>query len=199
MRTTRPRVSDRIIDRVALLWSRALAAPTFNNGADNLPSAMAGVMAADLAAAVTQREDYPRRVEAFRMALAAAMKFDRDHEGEPHPAPRYEGHVRHLNASTGSDYGPDATLSAAAEIADLPVTVFPWKTTIDFYQGDSISTSYGYGGEHEQHYPLSGGRWLITTLRLEGRDKAKIIAAVEAGLLPDLTVEEAETVEEVAP
>lgn len=184
-------VSDLIIDRVALLWSRALVAPKFDNGADNAASAMAGVLAAGLADQVTQEADYPRRVEAFRMALAAGMKFDRDHEGEPHPSPRYDGHVRHLHLSTGVDYGPDATLRAAAEIADLPDSVFPWKTTIDFYGRGSISTSYGYGGEHEQHYPLSGGRWLITTLRLEGRDKATIIEAVEAGLLPGLTVEEA--------
>lgn len=189
MRTRTP-VSDEIIDRVALIWARALKRPKFDNGDDTARGALAEAMASSLAEkAIASAPDYELRVEAFRMALAAGMKHDRDHAGEPHPSPRYEGHVIDLRATTGSDYGPDATLCAAAEIANLDTSVFPWKSTVDFYSGDSISVSFGYGAEDVNHYPLSGGRWLMTTLRLTGRDKAEIIDAVENGRLDDLNVE----------
>lgn len=188
---TKARVSDEIIDRVALLWARAIKRPEFDNGDDTPRGGLASAMAASLAEkAIASAPDYELRVEAFRMALAAGMKHDRDHAGEPHPNPRYEGHVIDLRPLTGSDYGPDATLSAAAEIAGLPASVFPWKSTVDFYGGDSLSVSFGYGAADVNHYPLSGGRWLITSLRLNGSDRAAIIAAVEEGRLPELTVED---------
>lgn len=184
-------VSDAIIDRVALLWSRALVAPKFDNGPDSAASALAGVLAAETARLVMGADDYAARLSAFRMALAAGMKFERDHEGEPRPDARFPNETYRLSPSIGVDYGPDLTLARAAEIADLPADVFPWKSSIALWGRDYITTSFGYRGAEEYHYPLSGGRWLITSLRLDGKDRAAIIAAVEAGRLPELTVEEA--------
>ncbi len=189
MRTRNP-VSDEIIERVALIWSRAIKAPKFDNGDRTGATALAGPMAARLARNVTSAEDYPAKVEAFRLALIANLKSERDHDGEPHPEPRYEGHLRALRPSTGCDYGPDATLAEAAAIADLDTAVFPWKSTVDFYDGTSVSTSFGYGAPDENHYPLGDGRWLITSVQLRGPDRDVILRAVRDGRLPDLTVEE---------
>lgn len=174
-------VSDLILERAAELWVRALIAPKFDNGANNTASLMAGVLTDQMAAKIVADADYPAALERFRVALVADLKRQRDHAGEPDPG--REGSVIYLTQSLGTDYGPDRTLAAAAEIAGLPTTVFPWKSLVSFYGGESVCAEFGYRGAPAYHHPISGGRWAITSCALFGPDRAIILAAVENGTL----------------
>lgn len=77
------------------------------------------------------------------------------------------------------DYGPDVPLQEAAKRAGLEME-FPWKTSMSL-QHDWLSLGYGYGAPYVYHYPLSGDRWLETTLY--GDDIGKVIALVESGVI----------------
>ena len=71
--------------------------------------------------------------------------------------------------------GADVFLRQAAERAGLKME-FPWKTTMHV-ENEYVCVSNGYGSAYVYHYPLSGDRWLATTLH--GDDISKVIALVE--------------------
>lgn len=162
-----------IIARAAELWKRALAAPIYQNeepGHETGLNMMTGMLAAKMAA---QNAPTPEALDKFGAALIESLM-----------QPREGG--RFFERSLTVDYGACEMLRAAAEKAGITMD-FPWKTYMRI-EDDSVSFSMGTGARRLYHYPLSGGRWLITTL--SGDDMAKIIAQVEAGVDAGLTIEE---------
>lgn len=160
-----------IIARAAELWKRALAAPIYQNeepGFESRPNIMAGMLAAQMA-----KNNTPDVLDKFGAALVEILM--RPREGS-----------RYFEQHASVDYGPDRVLQDAADAAGLKME-FPWKTNMTL-DTDCVSFSMGYSAPRKYHYPLSGGRWLITTLY--GDDMAKIIARVEAGVDVGLTIEE---------
>lgn len=190
MRQNTP-IPDLIIERAAELWARALAKPEFDNGDSSFAGFMAKDMAEQLVAHEAGKSDLAAAIERFRAQLAEDLKFQRDHEGEKTGRIVYEGkpgqyeETYHLSHFLSCDYGPDRTLSEAAQKAGVPARLFSWKSTV-IINHDHVSASFGYGAEDVNHYPLPGGGWLITTLR--GEDMPVVVEAVLAGKL-DLPVE----------
>lgn len=188
----REKVSDVIIERAVELWCRALRNPKFNNG-DNSEAGFftAGLayMTADTAAGETEVD---KAIERFREALVTNMKFLRDHDGEPTGRQNEYGRPEtyYFDACLSTDYHPDENLRRAADQAGIPHKLFSWKSSVNVYDPAAVCAKFGYAAPDFYHYPLSGGRWLITQLR--GRDMPLIIKAVEEGRLPELHVEEPE-------
>ncbi len=185
----REKVSDVIIERAVELWCRALRKPRFDNG-DNSDAGFFGAglayMNADTAAGETELD---KSIERFREALVTNMKFARDHEGEPTGEQgQYGPETYYFDHCLSTDYSPDKGLREAADEAGIPHKLFSWKSSVNVYDPAAVCASFGYGAPAVYHYPLSGGRWLITKLR--GEDMPLILKAVEEGRLPELHVEE---------
>ena len=70
------------------------------------------------------------------------------------------------------DYGPCKELANAADKAGIPKSQFSCKSTVSMHD-NHVSTSFGYGAENINHYPLSDGSWLLTTLSGSDMDKVK--------------------------
>ncbi|MGN7710802.1 hypothetical protein [Agrobacterium radiobacter] len=185
----REKVSDIIIERAVELWCRALRKPRFDNG-DNSDAGFftAGLayMNADTAAGTSELD---QAIERFREALVNNMKFARDHEGDPTgKLGQYGPETYYFDKCLSTDYGPDKSLREAADQAGIPHKLFSWKSSVNVYDPAAVCASFGYAAPAIYHYPLSGGRWLITKLR--GEDMPLIIKAVEEGRLPELHVEQ---------
>ncbi len=145
-------------------------------------------MNADTAAVETELD---KAIERFREALVTNMKFARDHEGEPTGKEgQYGPETYYFDRCLSTDYSPDKSLREAADEAGIPHKLFSWKSSVNVYDPAAVCASFGYAAPAIYHYPLSGGRWLITKLR--GEDMPLIIKAVEEGRLPELHVEEPE-------
>lgn len=150
---------EKIVDRAVELWKRMLKNPKFDNGDSSPTGFFAGAMAKMIPNNATDEV-----LQAFGEHLKnALMNID----------PEYKSEYYHSYLSV--DYGPDKVLHTAAEKAGLKME-FPWKTTMHLWT-DHVSVSAGYGAESIYHYPLSDGRWLMTTL--SGSDISKIIAYCE--------------------
>lgn len=183
---TRQTTTDIIIERAVELWCRALAHPRFDNGDGGPSGGVVMVLATINAGADIDRAgDYSAAIERFRTILAEKLKWNRDHQGE-----RKDGSDRtvYFDRTIGVDYGPCATLADAATEAGIPHSAFSWKSDVSFYYDDCVVARFGYGAHPVYHYPLKDGRWLVC--ELNGRDMPKIIAAIEAGRLPEFMVEE---------
>jgi len=199
-------IDDRLIERAAEIWARAIQSTQYDNGDNSIQGVMTeGLAAMNLKAALEKVEDFPAAVEKFRTELIAILKYSRDHEGEPMSEAdraefwgdrelRFEP-TYSLECYLSTDYNPCQTLAIAADRAGLPHAVFSWKSTVYINQ-NSVSCSFGYGRPDVMHYPLPEGRWLITDIRANetapGSDMAKVIDAVLAGRL-DLEVEKPES------
>lgn len=182
-------VPNIIIERAVELWCRALRKPKFDNG-DNSDAGFfttgLAYMNADTAAGETELD---KAIERFREALVTDMKFARDHDGEPTGKQgQYGPETYYFDRCLSTDYSPDKSLRGAADQAGIPHKLFSWKSSVNVYDPAAVCASFGYAAPAIYHYPLSGGRWLITKLR--GEDMPLIIKAVEEGRLPELHVEE---------
>ena len=174
--------NERVVDRAVELWKRTLLqAPTFDNGAHDLPNMFASVLATGLA---NKSKATPEQLEAFGEKLKYFLMNELSLEeikGEPEPENCYKS----LHNSVGVDYHPDTVLSAAANAAGISTNLFPWKTNMSI-NVDYVAFGVGYCAPWDYHYPLKNGRWLIT--RLSGEDINKVIDYVE-GETPAFTVE----------
>lgn len=178
--------NERIVDRAVALWMTMLSRPKYDNLGANSPespdSILSNTMAAVLAAASPKNntpEVLQRFGEQLRKILLAPLEW-----GYTDPHTKETKTHSNLFSRLEVDYHPNAPLRTAAERAGLKME-FPWKTFMQLTP-EHLYLGYGYGATYVYHYPLSGERWLVTTLC--GEDIAKIIALVEAGVLtPELT------------
>ena len=56
------------------------------------------------------------------------------------------------------DYGPCIHLSAAADVAGIPASNFPWKTNLYFFDDGSIGTAMGYAAPMQTISPPVQGQ-----------------------------------------
>lgn len=144
--------------RAADLWRRMVESPIFDNGDRSEQGFFCKAMAESI-----PTESDEAKLDAFRDRLEAALLDE-----SIRPYDRSGLHV---------DYHPDEILAQAAEGTKIR---FPCKTNMWVYN-DHIGVSAGYGAETVNHYPLSEGRWLITTLSGSTEEMAKVIQLVEGG------------------
>ncbi len=170
--------TERIVGRAVALWMTMLSSPKYDNLGENSPespdsiasnkfsSFLAGALPKNNTSEVIQRFG----VELHKI-LMAPFTWEYEQNGE-------KKSITHQTVSyLGVDYAPDAALRVAAERAGLKME-FPWKTNMHL-GNEYVSLGYGYGSPTVFHYPLSGDRWLATTLY--GEDIKHIIALVESG------------------
>jgi len=183
-------VSDLLIERAVELWCRALRSPKFDNGDNSergfFASGLAGI---NSDAAAAEVDEFDQAVGRFRKILVDKLKTSRDKNGQPtgEEGPRGPRHY-YFDPDLRTDYRPEDEMAEAATEAGIPHNLFSWKSSVHLYWPDAVCASFGYGAPEVYHYPLSGGRWLITMLR--GQDMPSIIKAVEEGRLPEFQVEE---------
>jgi hypothetical protein len=162
---TRDEPNPRIVDRAVELWKRMLANPEYKATGDEsgLEDQLTMARAASMAKMVPSNAA-PERLEAFGVALKQRLLT---------ASPEYGTYPDTLHV----DYGPDAVLGDAAKEVDLKLE-WPWKTRMHLYD-DRVGLAAGYAAGTVYHYPLSNGRWLMTTL--QGSDITKIIEYVDGG------------------
>lgn len=158
---------DRIIDRAIHIWKQALSSPVYQNlgpGEFDMGSMMASAMADRL-----PKDNTPEKLLKFGEALKGLLVInDRGY---------FDGYL-------SVDYDPCQILYEAAKAADLKMK-FPWKTRMNI-DVDHISFAMGYGAPNIYHYPLTDGRWLVTSLY--GNEIGKVMAYVN-GESPGFLVE----------
>lgn len=171
--------NPRIVVRAAELWVQMLSNPKYDNLGKNsneppdslLANTVASVLASKLPKNNTT-EVLAHFGEELKTLLSGPIEWESEFGG------KREKHTT-LFRDLGVDYHPDIPLQKAAERSGLKIE-FPWKTHM-WLNEDSLSLRYGYGAVAVYHYPISGNRWLVTTLN--GSDIEKIIALVESGVL----------------
>ena len=157
--------NQQIVERAAELWVRMLRRPKYDNGDNSDAGFFAQVLVRQIRSNVTEE-----KLEAFRASLINRLM-------KPNERGYYE-------TVLCVDYSPGGALADAAEEVGLKME-FPWKT--DMYLSDRhLSLSAGHCAETKCHYPLSDGRWLITTL--SGSEITKVIEYVEGGK-PEFEIE----------
>lgn len=168
-------ISNQIISRAVDLWCKKLFKPVFDNGDDSEVGAIGGILATvNIQRAKNGIDDLQARVEVFRKTLIESLIETRDSED-------------YFNRWLDTDYHPSPELAKAADIAGIPHSLFSCKSSVMMREG-CVTSSFGYGADNQNHYPLPDGRWLITTL--SGSDMDKVIDQVMGGNLMGLTVEE---------
>ena len=129
--------------------------------------------------AAVEKSATPEGMDKFEQALFDSLQTPRKYNNDdPDSEVYYENRV-------SCDYGPCQVITDAMKATGIEFTN-PIKTNI-WIEGNCISVSAGYGAREVYHYPISDGRWLITTLR--GEDISKVIEYVEGGT-PEFTIEE---------
>jgi hypothetical protein len=164
-----------IIDKAVDLWVQMLSKPKYDNIGNSEPMTMQYLQTMTLAS-MLPKNNTPEVLEKFREAL-------RDNLLNPFTT-RYmergqEKSYSRLISYIAVDYDPDPVLRDAAEKSGLKME-FPWKTSMHLTE-HCVSLSYGYGAEHLYHYPLSDGRWFVTTLY--GSDIEKVIKLIEDAVI----------------
>jgi len=185
----RDKIPDITLERAVELWCRALKNPRYDNG-DKSQTGFMSMALQTLAADKDLKKvwDFSAAVERFRSILLEKLKWLQDHDGEP--GGEIDGEKRaivYFPHHIGCDYNPDPVLREAAAAAGIPESAFSWKSHVGFYRSGFVTASFGYRAPTIYHYPLTDGSWLLCSL--SGEDMPAIIRAVEAGQLPELTVE----------
>jgi hypothetical protein len=168
-------IPNEIITRAVELWCRSLLTPVFDNG-DNTSTGAIGYTIAtmNIQNDKSKIDDIEERVEKFREILTKDLLALRDGEG-------------HFPRWLDVDYGPCEVIAKAADKAGIPHSQFSCKSSVSM-SPEKVSASFGYGGEHVNHYLLVDGRWLVTTL-YGGSDMDKIFDNVLNGNTLGLEVE----------
>lgn len=164
-------MNERVIDRAVVLWKRMLANPQYKATDDR--SSREDQRSMDIASMMTH------------LAPNNATPDVLDKFGEELRRRIAEQLEQHGHVGLHVDYGPDGDLRAAADAAGLKMQ-FPWKTDM-WIDPLCVSVRAGYRAESVCHYPITGDRWLVTTL--SGSDIVKVIAVVESDYAHDFTVE----------
>jgi len=160
------KIPEIIFERAVYLWKQLLSDPKYDNGDSSLRGAVASSMAKSLPSNASAE-----KIDEFGEALKSILMDEQTPEHER----------RFLDV----DYHPCTALANAAKAVGLKLE-FPWKTTIRC-QVDYLICSAGYGGEWLYHYPISDGRWLVTTL--SGSEITKVVEYVNGGR-PDFRIDE---------
>lgn len=158
------KVDEMLIKRAAELWGRKLYTPVFDNGDDSLQGALtAGLASMNIDADKEGINNMPKRIEVFKKVLFDNLVNAQNDDNQ------------YLDRFLSVDYGPCKSLADAADTAGIPYSQFSVKSTV-YINAGYVSTSFGYGAEDVNHYPIPDGRWLMTTLR--GSDMDKVIKHV---------------------
>lgn len=166
--------NERIVKRAVALWKRMLSNPTYDalgTGPRSAGDQITMGIGAPALANLLPRNNTPEVLDRFGESLIGLLMT-------PH------GEGGYYITSLGVDYGPDQTLSAAAEASGLKME-FPWKTYM-YIEADYVSVCNGYGADAVYHYPLDSTRWLVC--RLAGKDVGTVLDAVRSGSV-DLPIE----------
>jgi hypothetical protein len=149
------KVTDKALTVLANWWFDQFIANTrHDNGAREVPSMMAGMIADKLAEThqVTEEQRQP-----FVAALIAGVNK--------------EGKRQSLHGLS-SDYDPGTTLAEAMEAAGIDCSRCPWKTNVNF-DNAGITISAGYAASHELLCNIDGEiplkRWVLETKGYQGR------------------------------
>jgi len=125
------RLTDEQIEKAVNWWSEKIQAPSFSalssaerQMENNRPVAMAEMQAQSLVKDISSKS-----IDRFKAVLK-----------------------RNLNQSNGRvslsvDYHPSKMLSESAKEAGIPLTNFPWKTSMQFHDDGSTTVRCGYGAE----------------------------------------------------
>lgn len=162
-----------MLERAAELWARKLANPVFDNGDNSeLGFLTMGLASLNIQADKEKQSDaeWEKRRQRFKNVLIRNLQDQLE-----------RGYIW-----LDVDYHPCQILADAAQEAEIPASQFSCKSSVSVHS-DKVSTSFGYGAEYVNHYPLPNGDWLITTL--SGSDISKIIDLVAAGQDLGLTIE----------
>lgn len=146
----REKATDKAIERAVDIWCRALHNPKFDNG-DKSDSGFFGMA---LSSSNSQNDrngiDMSELVGKFKVELTAELKRLRDSED-------------YFPSWLDSDYGPCKILGEIADKVGIPHSQFSYKSSVSIHD-DYVSCSFGYGAPRIYHYPLPGGKWLVTDL-----------------------------------
>lgn len=169
---------NRLIERAVDLWCRKLRAPIFNNGDDSREGDFGAVMATlNIEAAQRAEGDLDSKIEVFRAKLISILVDKKVKQSQRRG---------YFWAELSTDYAPEEDLADAAKEAGINYKLFSVKSSVYINSG-YVTSSFGYGDEQVNHYPLENGGWLITTL--SGGEMDKVIASVAKGNPLGLKVE----------
>lgn len=110
-------------------WGSAIRNPKFDAGADSPALAMAEAIARGNVSVLLD-EQVQTFVNYLQTYISDMLPWD-------------------SRVDIVTDYGPDALLSRAALLADIPVSNFPWKTRM-VITADNVKVAYGYGSGYVQ-------------------------------------------------
>ena len=165
-----------LIERAAELWARKLQTPIFDNGDNSAMGGLTHILATtNMQSAKDRTDNLEKQIADFKKILIYNITTLQDSD-------------KHWIPWLDTDYNPCKHLADAAAEAGIPESLFSCKSSVSMRE-DHVSTSFGYGAEYVNHYPLSDGRWLITTL--SGSDIKKVIEQIMKGNDMGFTVEKA--------
>jgi hypothetical protein len=164
--------NPRIVDRAVELWVDLLRSPVYDNGDETL----AGVMSQCLVQGIPRNNDeetLARFAIELREILLSPLQWESD--GWDGKKTCYTTLFQDLDV----DYGPNTPLTEAARRSGLKME-FPWKTHMRLRE-KYLTFAVGYRAPTSYHYPLSDGRWFVTSLY--GDDIEKLIRLIESEVL----------------
>lgn len=125
------KITREMAEAAANWWANRLQYPSYNNGDDSGMAGMLASMVASKEPAITEEQ-----LSAFKSRLIESV----------------------LSAewcnSLYTDYGPDQLLEDAARIANIPRSLFSWKSGVWFGSDGTVRAASGYGVERKQIYPI---------------------------------------------
>ena len=125
---------EEIAQKASEWWTNIIAMPKFDNGADGVENMFASALAT-----LNVRDVSAKHLETFKNELYIYI-FG-----------RLQSLDTGMSIILDCDYSPDRNLKSIAEHNDIPVSNFPWKTTMWIYN-DACIVRYGYGADREYIY-----------------------------------------------
>ena len=170
--------SDRIIYRAVELWCRKLKEPVFDNGDNSHTGLLTNILADNIIQCDKSKiDDLDERINKFKEILTKKLIALRDDDSGLFP--------KWLDV----DYHPCKILTDSANIANIPLSLFSCKSTVNI-EHDKIRASFGYAAPYVYHYPLPDGKWLITTITANNEEMQRIFENVMSDNVLGLEVEE---------
>jgi len=146
--------NNRVIKRAVELWCRKLRTPVFDNGDQSETGGVTMCLATiNIQNDKSKIKDIEESIETFRTVLTGILIQVRDIPLEGERFPMW----------LDVDYHPCKELAYAADKAGIPHSQFSCKSSVSMRE-NFLSTSFGYGREDINHYPLGDDKWLMTTL-----------------------------------
>lgn len=119
------------IEKAVEWWANAILSPVFDglSKEERQDPKNEGYQMAEMLATVAHKEPTSEQLETFKVALRNNLEDDEYNQ-------RWGLHV---------DYGPCGELGNAAETAGIPIgSLFPWKTSMYFFEDGRVGVSAGY-------------------------------------------------------